>query len=221
MSERVPIAIGLVVLAAWCAAIATGLGRIVLGASPTVAAEVALYLPGIAIGAALILFGAVRRMSLHAPRWVPTEPVPEPVVEVPVPVVEPHVRVRRPQQAEREVLAIVHLGPAADPAWAAWGLRWEAPGLGAGLVPLPSGARVIVGRDPTADIVARLDQVSWQHLELDVQEGRVIVFELGSSNGTRHGETVVPERAPWPWAPGETLSLAHPVALTLTLEPLR
>ncbi len=221
MSERVPIAIGLVVLAAWCAAVATGLGRIVLGASPSALSEVALYLPGVAIGAALILFGAVRRMSAHAPRWVPREPVPEPEVVVPVPVVEPHVRARRAPPEAREVLAIVHLGPAADPAWAAWGLRWEAPGLGAGLVPLPSGARVIVGRDPAADIVARLDQVSWHHLELDVQEGRVIVFELGSSNGTRHGEAALPERAPWPWPPGETLALAHPVALTLTLEPLR
>ncbi len=221
MSDRAPIAIGLVVLAAWSAAVASGLGRIVLGAAPTVAAEVGLYLPGIAIGAAFILFGAVRRMSAHAPRWVPHEPVPVPPVEPPPPVVEPHVRTRRAPREEREVLAIVHLGPATDPAWAAWGLRWEAPGLGSGLVPLPSGARVIVGRDPAADIVARLDQVSWHHLELDVQEGQVIVFELGSSNGTRHGALALPERAPWPWPPGETLALAHPVALTLTLEPLR
>lgn len=221
-------AIGAIVLVAWCAAIATGLGRLLLGPTAAPVAYFALYLPGVAIGSGLIAYAALRRLAPHVPRWVPRA---APAVVVPD-VVAPSVlegdgaelmaRRRMPRVDASETLAIVHLGPASDPAWAAWGLRWEAPGLGSGLVPLPSGARVMLGRDPGGDVVVRLDQVSWQHLELDVQEARVIAFELGSSNGTRTsaGE-VIEARTPWPWAPGETLQLASPVALTLTLEPLR
>ena len=88
-------------------------------------------------------------------------------------------------------------------------------------MPLPTGARIVLGRDPGAEVIARLDQVSWQHLELDVQEGKVSVLELGSSNGTRTAAGPLAPREPWTWTPGATLELAHPTALALTLEPLR
>ncbi len=210
-----------------------GSGGCCSGASAPAAALFALYLPGLLIGSGLIAYAALRRLSLHAPRWVPREPaVPEDDRAGAGATADAEAdgegaealmtRRRMPRESASEALAIVHLGPATDPAWAAWGLRWEAPGLGSGLVPLPSGARVLLGRDPSADVVVRLDQVSWHHLELDVQEGRVIAFELGSSNGTRTaGDEALPERAPWPWVPGAELRLASPVALTLTLEPLR
>ena len=130
--------------------------------------------------------------------------------------------VRRPRPRQPE-LAIVHLGSGVDPAYAPGALKWEAPGHGAGLVPLPLGARLVLGRDPSADVVVRLDQVSWHHLELDVQEGRVIACDADSSNGTRRApdDQPLPPREPIPWAPGDALVLASPVALTLVLEPLR
>jgi len=219
------LAIGLVVLIAWCGAVATGLGRALLGPSASQLALFLAYLPGVMLGSGLIGYGAVRRVARSAPRWVPREsppPLPAPEVresERDGEAVSP--RRRLPREAPSE-LAIVHLGPAADPAWAAWGLRWEAPGHGSGLVPLPAGARVLLGRDPSADVVVRLDQVSWHHLELDVQEARVIAFDCGSSNGTRtSADEALGERRPWPWEPGGVLLLASPVALTLTLEPLR
>jgi len=222
----VALMVGAIVLVAWCAAVATGLGRVLLGVAAAPLAYFALYLPGVLIGSSLIAYSALRRLSPHVPRWVPREALAvERSVAVPVVVEDTgsELMVRRMSRAQvSEALAIVHLGPLTDPAWAAWGLRWEAPGLGSGLVPLPSGARVMLGRDPAGDVVVRLDQVSWQHIELDVQEARVIAFELGSSNGTctSTGEPLV-ARTPWPWAPGATLQLASPVALTLTLEPLR
>lgn len=220
------VAVALVVLIASSAAVAAGLGRALLGPGAPAWALALLYVPGVL--AASLLFGvaAHRVLSRHAPRWVPFEApaatprTPPPTAELPTEA--PLVRSRRPP-SQAPALSIVHLGPTADPAWAAWALRWEAPGHGAGLVPLPPGTRVVLGRDPAADIVARLDQVSWHHLELDVQEGRVTAFDLGSSNGTRPRPDAepAPARTPIPWPPGEALHLAHPVALTLTLEPLR
>lgn len=136
----------------------------------------------------------------------------------------------RPARAPSPELALVHLGPRADPAWAAWGLRWEAPGHGAGFVPLPPGARLVLGRDPDAEVVVRLDQVSWHHLELDVRDATVSVRELGSSNGTSLALDAGADPAevatalgpePVQLAAGDRLHLAHPTALVLTLEALR
>lgn len=236
--------VGIVVCVAWCAAVATGLGRALLGSEAAAGpAGFALYLPGALVGAALLAWAAWRRLVAAAPRWVPRAALEATAAVVEVSAEEdeegtigergPEVVARAAREggtagggvraAAPAAPGIVHLGPGVDPAWAAWGLAWEAPGHGAGLVPLPSGARVIVGRDPASHVVVRLDQVSWQHLELDVQEGRVVAFDVGSKNGTRSapdGEAL-PARTPLAWAPGEALHLAHPVALTLRLEPLR
>jgi len=222
------VVLGVIVLALSSGAVAAGLGRALLGPVAPPSALALLYVPGVIAAAVLFGIAAHRVLSRHAPRWHPVTPPLAPPPPAPAPELPnetPLVRTRRaPSQAPS--LAIVHLGPTADPAWAAWALRWEVPGQGergAGLVPLPTGARVLLGRDPAADIVVRLDQVSWHHLELDVQEGRVTAFDLGSSNGTRtrtNGEPT-PARTPIPWPSGEALHLAHPVALTLVLEPLR
>lgn len=232
MSAALP---GLVIVASWCAAVVGGLGRQLLGADASGERWLLLLAPGVLIGAGLIAFAALRRLREHAPRWVPTVPTPRsaPANDLPSAaarsapaaisrsapaMVSP--RSERPRSRPVE-LAIVHLGARVDPAWAAWGLRWAAPGHGEGFVPLPSGARVVLGRDPAAEVVARLDQVSWQHLELDVQEDKVTVLELGSCNGTRSQTAALVPREPWTWAPGATLELAYPTALVLTLEPLR
>lgn len=225
--------LGALIMVIWCAAVASGLGRALLGSDAAGLGGLLLYLPGILLGSGLIAYAAWRRMRLHVPRWVPAAPAPaepepangdvfeeEPEDLGSEPLPASMVRRTRPPQPE---LAIVHLGAGVDPAYAPWALKWEASGHGVGLVPLPVGGRLVLGRDPAADIVARLDQVSWHHLELDVQEGRVIAYDADSSNGTRRApdDEPLPPREPIAWAPGDALHLASPVALTLTLEPLR
>lgn len=237
-------ALGLVVLVGWSLAVPLGLGRAVLGADPEPHALALLFLPGVALAAALFLVAAWPRLVAQAGRWRPGLVVtglersgegrrarrPRPVdratedhaaamtfgppVEVAAPLPPPLARAA----PERP---LVHLGPSADPAWAAWCLRWSAPGHGTGTVVLPSGPRVLVGRDPSADVVIRLDQVSWQHVELDVREGEVQLLDLESTNGTRLDGALVPPRRPARWAPRTAVELASPVAVTLTLEPLR
>src|SRR5690606_21764169 len=80
--------------------------------------------------------------------------------------------------------ALVTLGPHADPAWASWVLRWDAGDLGQGVVVVPHGDHLLVGRDPDADLVVHIEQISWHHLELAVQHDGVTVMDLGSRNGT-------------------------------------
>jgi len=86
----------------------------------------------------------------------------------------------------------------------------------------------VLGRDPAADVVVGLAEVSWHHLELEVTESGVTVTDLGSTNGTRSTSTESPDLAaallpqtPQRWSVGATLHLAEPVALSLTLEALR
>jgi hypothetical protein len=43
-------------------------------------------------------------------------------------------------------------------------------------------APVVLGRDARADVVVRLDRVSWQHPSR--RESEVLVTELGSTNGS-------------------------------------
>ena len=258
------LALGVGLPALSSAALMAGLGAMLLpGGSP--AARFALHLPGLLLGACFLGLAALRRLSHVAPRWHPGDLVPglerrselplrpaprTPSAPAPTPAhIENDVHLPapgRPAVSPREApaeLALVHLGPRADPAWAAWGLRWEAPGHGSGFVPLPPGARLVLGRDPGAEVVVRLDRVSWHHLELDVRDATVTVRELGSSNGTFRPAATAPQpdRAdaadtadaadatadpalgpePVILAAGDRLLLAHPTALVLTLEALR
>ncbi|MCC6622009.1 MAG: FHA domain-containing protein [Deltaproteobacteria bacterium] len=242
--SRPLIAIGLVVLVAWLVAVPLGLARAVLGREP-LPSEVAIgWLPGVALAMICFVVAAWPRLVAAAGTWRPgtaveglergperiraararREPRPKesaptsigglaaPVAPAPVPP---------PLATRAAALPIVHLGPRADPAWAAWSFRWEAPGHGHGVVVLPFGRHVLVGRAPAADVVIRLDQVSWEHLELDVREGEVTLLDLESSNGTRSGDGAIAARRPWAWAPRTAIHLAHPTAVSLTLEPLR
>jgi hypothetical protein len=86
----------------------------------------------------------------------------------------------------------------------------------------------LLGRDPAADVVVGLAEISWHHLELEVTESGVTVTDLGSTNGTRTATLDKPDtptslapQTPQPWPVGATLHLAEPVALALTLEALR
>ena len=53
---------------------------------------------------------------------------------------------------------------------------------------------VVVGRDPTADFVLDDSQVSRRHLQLQVENGRAVVEDLGSANGTFVNSELVAER---------------------------
>ena len=53
---------------------------------------------------------------------------------------------------------------------------------------------VVVGRDPTADFVLDDSQVSRRHLRLQVENGRAVVEDLGSANGTFVNSELVAER---------------------------
>lgn len=230
-------AVGFVVLAAWLVAVPLGLARAVLGREPS-ADEIALgWLPGLLLAIVCFVVAAWPRLMAATGAWRPgtvvegfergperprrvraepeTTPAPSVAAVLPAPV-PPPITTRSADKA------LVHLGPKADPAWAAWSLRWDAPGHGHGVVVLPPGARILIGRDPRADVVVRLDQVSWQHLELDVKEGEVTLLELESSNGTfdATGARIAPRR-PWRWEPRTYITLAQPTAIVLTLEALR
>ena len=205
-----------------------------------------------AIAAALFAAAAWPRLVRAAPAWRPGVPVAglerrseraptlhtTPATKVPIdlapaPRSAPPIPIPPAAPELTPALALVHLGPEADPAWAAWQLRWEAVGHGHGAVPLPFGARVVLGRDARAEVVVRLDQISWHHLELDVRESEVLVTELGSTNGSRFEAapagsdgcdappTLLTPRQPVRWTPRASLALASPTAITLTLEPLR
>ena len=253
--SRALIAAALGVVVVWIAALGLGLGQAILGAGPSASSEALLILPGVLLASALFAAAAWPRLVRAAPAWRPGTPVrglertserpptpPAPPTPssppesirlgglAPAPNSTPPIPIPPAAPELTPALALVHLGPEADPAWAAWQLRWEAAGHGHGAVPLPFGARVVLGRDARADVVVRLDQISWQHLELDVRESEVLVTELGSTNGSRFESTAAASdapptpltpRQPVRWTPRATLALASPTAITLTLEPLR
>jgi len=231
----------------WGAAIRAGLGPLVLGPDASAADEALLLLPAVVAAGAILLALARRQLAPLDASWRPgdvvegferrsdrpapaeksapsTAAAPSRAVSAPAP--PPAVRPPAPRRPEAPppAPALVGLGPAADPAWASWVLRWDAGELGSGVVVLPSGDHVLFGRDGEADIVARIDQVSWHHLELAVRHAEVHVMDLGSSNGTwlraDGGETPLPPRTPTHLGAWQTLRLAEPPALTLTLEPL-
>jgi pSer/pThr/pTyr-binding forkhead associated (FHA) protein len=49
---------------------------------------------------------------------------------------------------------------------------------------LAAGRAYLVGRDPQADIVVADPRVSWQHAEFRAQNGRWVLVDIGSSNGS-------------------------------------
>lgn len=246
MSPLAAAAAALLVLV-WGAAIRLGLGAALLGPDATPGDEALLLLPAVAAAVAVLAWDARRHLTPVAARWRPGVVVPgferpadrpraAQVLAEPEPLEVPDDPTPPPPAPPRAFASpasappaprpadVVALGASADPAWASWLLRWEAPGHGRGVVVLPSGDHVLFGRDPDADLVAQLDQVSWHHLEFVVRRDEVVVMDLGSSNGTRTcdgaDEVELAPRAPARLAPFTELRLASPCALTLTLEPL-
>lgn len=48
----------------------------------------------------------------------------------------------------------------------------------------PIRERLLIGRDERCDVVVPYPEVSRQHVRLEVQDGKVILHDLGSANGT-------------------------------------
>ena len=49
---------------------------------------------------------------------------------------------------------------------------------------LPAGPSYLIGRDPECDIVVTDARVSWQHAVLRLEDGRWVLADNGSTNGT-------------------------------------
>jgi len=214
-----------------------------------------LYLPGLfafSVGAYL----ASSHLTAALPRWRPGQPVPgllrrserltpgpesapAPAAPAPAPASSSPNRIPSPSRSTHpspnaqpsSAPPLLALGPGHSPAYAAFGLAYRSSIAGpsaSGFIALPPAGRLVLGRDPAADVVVGLAEVSWHHLELEVTESGVTVTDLGSTNGTRTHSPETPEsptpltpQTPQPWPLGATLHLAEPVALTLTLEALR
>jgi cytochrome P450/NADPH-cytochrome P450 reductase len=53
---------------------------------------------------------------------------------------------------------------------------------------LPAGPSYLVGRDPACDIVLTDARVSWRHAVLRLEDGRWVLADIGSTNGTYAGD---------------------------------
>ncbi len=118
----------------------------------------------------------------------------------------------------------VYLGPSADPAFPSWQLHWQLPDGRTGVVPLPLGDHITLGRQPDCHVVVAMDEVSRVHLLLQVAAGGVSAAETGSSNGTwlRKGEGIwarLTPQQPVSLGAWDQLRIAEPWAIVLTLEP--
>lgn len=119
----------------------------------------------------------------------------------------------------------VYLGPLADPAFPSWQLHWQLPDGRTGIVPLPLGESITLGRQPECHVVVAMDEVSRVHLVLQVASVGVSAAETGSSNGTwlRKGEGIwsrLAPQQPTALAAWDQLRIAEPWAIVLTLEPV-
>lgn len=248
--SRTPWGWALVALAiAWLVAVPLGLGQALVGPGLDPAARASrialLYLPGLALlswGAFLLALPLFRAM----PRWRPGRPVyglprpSEPLAPAPrlAPQTTPQAQHGSPPTPPRAAPGVpaptptaapplIALGPGRSPAYAAFGFACTSPALGSrpGFTALPPASRLVLGRDPRCDLVVGLAEASWHHLELEVTEAGVLVTDLGSKNGTRletrSGTIALNPNTQTPLAVGDTLHLAEPVAISLTLEALR
>jgi ABC-type multidrug transport system ATPase subunit/ABC-type multidrug transport system permease subunit len=61
------------------------------------------------------------------------------------------------------------------------GAEWE---LEIGGLRIPLDSAIEVGRDPACDLPIEDERASWRHLRLAVEDGEVVLLDLGSKNGT-------------------------------------
>src|SRR5215208_5682489 len=90
---------------------------------------------------------------------------------------------------------------------------------GAEWVELRGTARFLVGRGTGADIQILDASVSRRHAELDLREGRLLVRDLGSVNGTYVNGAAVPADGAMHLVPGDVVTFGT-VAFTLRASDL-
>lgn len=93
-----------------------------------------------------------------------------------------------------------------------------------GVLPLPEGARIVVGRaSPDGEIARRIreaghDNVSRRHAEFFVRAGVVHVADLNSSNGTWVAGRRIPQGEEVALGAGAVVQLGQDPALVVTVE---
>lgn len=95
--------------------------------------------------------------------------------------------------------------------------RWVLLGLG-GLLEgrqWPITETLVLGRDPTCDVVLPQAQVSRRHARLTLREDAVWVEDLGSKNGTFLNGERLPAHTPLPMKEGDILAIALAQRFTL------
>jgi pSer/pThr/pTyr-binding forkhead associated (FHA) protein len=80
------------------------------------------------------------------------------------------------------------------------------------------GPQSVIGRDPTAAINLVDEEVSRRHALVTASEGRVIVEDLGSSNGTLIDSRPIADETEL--APGQRLGVGQTVLELRILEPI-
>ncbi|MBK6734073.1 MAG: FHA domain-containing protein [bacterium] len=86
------------------------------------------------------------------------------------------------------------------------GIRpFEIRNIVAKLLTAPSGARLTIGREPPADLIVPYPDVSARHAEIWTEDGRLLVLDLGSKNGTQVNG--VPATSPLEIPTGSNLTL--------------
>nr|MBA3531913.1 FHA domain-containing protein [Ardenticatenales bacterium] len=67
--------------------------------------------------------------------------------------------------------------------------------------------RLVLGRDPACAVILKDAKVSRQHLQIQVQEGEVLIVDLGSSNGSYLNGNRMDAHRPYPLTPEDRLRL--------------
>jgi len=137
---------------------------------------------GLAAIAAFVLCGALTALAIRRqPGSAPGTPEPGAAgrAEAPATRVAGSIAatVARPGPAAEQTVA---LGPAADIAAIAFLVEYSASGH-----PYRLGADTHLGRDPGAEITIEDDAASREHARIKHEDGRFVLYDLGSTNGTR------------------------------------
>ncbi|MBL4622019.1 MAG: FHA domain-containing protein, partial [Immundisolibacteraceae bacterium] len=85
-----------------------------------------------------------------------------------------------------EMAAVLAAANDSSSAWSLKGLNESVVGLR-----FPLGGKIVIGRDPSCDLVLDLPQISRRHTEIEVLNSQLFLRDLGSTNGSSvNGHTV-------------------------------
>jgi FHA domain len=92
------------------------------------------------------------------------------------------------------------------------------------LIPLEAGDRLVVGRSPESPLASIcLDNISWRHAEIYVDEDSAYVLDTNSTNGTFVDGVRLPSGTPFPISTQTAIQLGSqpPLQLIIEVDPLR